>query len=159
MTDRLTKRVALAAAAILVVVFAACAASLSWAGAAGKPAAEQSVTEKMPDWLYTMSMNRAAVCDDPVPDSLEWCLTTAAEAKRALDHQQASIAVADKRLYVVVMRGTFTYTTASIPPGAQLPTGGTLILWVDAASQELFRFSVWPAGVDTSGLGAMKTVK
>ena len=76
-----------------------------------------------PSWLVDQAYQLAYQNGDIVPDQAEWVLTDANTIAPAVGLQSGDPNVQE---YLVVLHGTFTGYGASVPAGANLPTGHVL---------------------------------
>lgn len=119
------------AAGVVAVLAIAVIAWLSPLGGSGEqPAA--TAGGPPPSWLVDQAYQLAYENGDIVPDRAEWVLTDANTIAPAVGLQSGDPNVQE---YLVVLNGHFTGYRASVPSGANLPTGHVLSAAFDANSQ------------------------
>jgi hypothetical protein len=143
--SRLGAGIAAAAIAILAI---AVIAWLSPLGGTGEQAGEQAGGPP-PSWLVDQAYQLAYNNGDITPDSAEWVLTDANTIAPAVGLQSGDPNVQE---YLVVLRGNFTGYGASVPPGANLPTGKILSAAFDATSQAQTDWGISDQAVSVPGL-------
>jgi hypothetical protein len=129
---------ALAGAGALVSVLAA-ANSAGSAAAPGAPVPAAAIPR-----LTAIAHHAAASNGDPDRGWVTAVLTTRAEALTSAapgDYVPGSAGVA---AFLITMRGHFTATAVSVPPGAKAPTGRYLSLVIDAQTFQGLDFGIGP---------------
>ena len=103
--------------------------------------------------LEVMAENAAASADDPGVTSAEAVLTTAQRAVRASSGDYDN--TPDVPAFLVQIHGTFTGLDASVPSGAQLPTGTYLTFIVDASDGTPVSWGLSHKATNLAALGAV----
>jgi hypothetical protein len=122
------------------------------AGVLGTRAARSQPTDVT--WLHDYALQMARGMGEPNP-KMEYALTNQADAQPAM-RRSAAAQDPTASVYVVILHGDFTDKMAFGPEGSAPPTGSTLVLEVDAKTQELIAVYLTPvpSRVDTTKIGA-----
>jgi hypothetical protein len=129
------------------------------AGVLGARAARSQPTDVA--WLHDYALKMARDMGEPNP-TMEYALTNQADAQPAM--RRATVVAQDPTasVYIVILHGDFTDKMAFGPEGtgASPPTGSTLVLEVDAKTQEPIALYLTPvpSRVDTTKIGATSSL-
>src|SRR5262245_26107989 len=105
--------------------------------------------EAPPEWLAEAAYRAAYGAGDMLPDSAEWALLPGSAMPTPVGVDGAHDATEE---YVVVLHGRFTAYNASVPPGADPPTGSMMAIAYDASTQDVTDLSVGDGDPGIAGL-------
>ena len=102
-----------------------------------------------PAWLAEAAYRAAYGAGDMLPDQAEWALLP----RSAIPTPVGTAGAGDStQEYVIVLRGHFTAYGASVPAGADLPTGSVLSIAYDASTHDVTDLSVGDGDPGIAGL-------
>ncbi len=133
----------------LVLLLAAVLAAL----VIGVGVARSASVSPPPDELVKYATETAAYCGDAAPMSAEYALTTAASAAALVGLTPGEYgAEFDKKVYVVVLHGSFVLQNARVPVGAAPPKGEYVVFTLDPATWSSTDLHLGSSPPDTSGM-------
>jgi hypothetical protein len=109
-------------------------------------------------WLHDYALRWARSMGEPNP-TMEYAPTDDAGALAAIGRAGDTPGNPKTPVYVVVLRGKFTYTKGFAPPGFPVQTGTTLVLEVVVSTHGTLGLTLSdnPSVVDTAAIGPMST--
>ena len=135
-----------AARALTVLAGAAALASVLAAAGCGRSAAATGAPVPAPliGRLTAIAHRAATINGDPHPAWITAVLTTRAKALTSATPGDYVPGSAHVKVFLITMRGRFTATEATGPPGAKAPTGRYLSLVIDAKTFRGLDFGISP---------------